>query len=431
MMSIMERMQQLHAEEEVIRRRQEEQEEQEELVCYRCGCVVDKDDVKQVNGENYCPDCVERCEYCYEYVDMDETCYANLELTWRRTVCACETCADANFQTCNHCGYTVSPSGISMEDGNLTICDNCEDNYRVCYGCSNIVEYEDAYYSERRGEYFCVNCYPEDSDRIQHYCNYQVDPDKDYVFRNMPDEEDVTLHFGIELEVDYGDDRNELANDLFEKIEDADSLIMCKEDGSLDDEGLEIVSYPCSFRFMIEKFPFEEIAGICQKNNYKSHDTSTCGMHIHISRIGLGESSDDQDLAIAKMMVLFDRFWEKIVTFSRRTQSQLDHYAQKMDTGIEVGDSEETAKTKSKRSRRNYNRYKAINIMNQHTVEFRVFRGSLNVRTIRATIQFVNWIVSYVLTHSLQNCLDVKWSELFNGQPYAELAEYLKIRGLL
>ena len=43
------------------------------------------------------------------------------------------------------------------------------------------------------------------------------------------------------------------------------------------------------------------------------HNTSTCGLHIHLSRRYFGDSQDEQDLHIAKLILLISKFYDGTV----------------------------------------------------------------------------------------------------------------------
>jgi hypothetical protein len=72
----------------------------------------------------------------------------------------------------------------------------------------------------------------------------------------------------------------------------------------------------------------------------------------------------------------------------------------------------------------------AVNPCNHNTVEFRLFRGTLKLNTLLATLQLVNHIceLAYRLTdHDLQT---VSWSEFVGYVQEPELIQYLIERRL-
>ena len=438
---IMNHMRELAEQEELIRNAAiaeepesvEEEEEREEVECSQCGCVIDAEDAILYDGDPYCEDCMVTCEYCGEQIPTDQSVTANLNSRHVPERTACEYCADEHFRRCDRCDEWITGNAIWAEDNDRAVCEDCADYYSVCAECGEVLSNDDAYYCDRDGEYYCESCYGSHS-RSGNISDYGHDQfRKSYYageFKEMPDECDVSRYFGVELEVDRGRSRDELADDLFDEIDDADELFKCKTDGSLGDEGLEIVTYPCSLRFMMEQYPFEDIAQIAIRHRYTSHDAGTCGLHIHVSRAGLGETEMEKDLTVAKLMILFDRFWDKLVRFSRRNIEQMN-WCKKPDVYTDADeegtDDEIVGKTKQWRDR-----YHAINLTNSQTIEFRLFRGTLKVSTIKASIQLVNHLIDFVMRHALRDCMKTTWDAIFANvdAEYPELAEYLKVRGL-
>jgi hypothetical protein len=95
-----------------------------------------------------------------------------------------------------------------------------------------------------------------------------------------------------------------------------------------------------------------------------------------------------------------------------------------------AGDSEYDAICKAKQSGE-HSRYKAVNLKNRHTVEFRFFRGTLRHGTILASIQFVDTLINYVSSVELKDLWDKTWNDVFRNTQYTELKDYLEKRKLL
>jgi len=177
--------------------------------------------------------------------------------------------------------------------------------------------------------------------------------------------------------------------------------------------------------------PWLDIIQAARDYDYTSHDAGTCGLHIHASRSLFGEDRTTQDLNIAKCILLIDFWWEQyVVPFSRRDYNQLNEWAKKPDAKIMASDSEYDAICKAKQSSE-YSRYKAVNLRNTHTVEFRFFRGTLRRDTIIASIQFVDTLINYVSGVELADLWDKTFKDVFGDTQYAELKDYLQKRKIL
>jgi len=153
-------------------------------------------------------------------------------------------------------------------------------------------------------------------------------------------------------------------------------------DGSLSSSGFEIVSHPASLDYHTNKLGWKELMDVCLDNDYRSHDTETCGLHIHLSRTFLGNNEIEQELNTAKLIILFDRFWTShIIPFSRRNVETITRWADKPSLECVNTETENEIVDKVKKYK-SLGRYKAINLQNSETIEFRLFRGTLNFNTL-------------------------------------------------
>ena len=75
-------------------------------------------------------------------------------------------------------------------------------------------------------------------------------------------------------------------------------------------------------------------------------------------------------------------------------------------------------------------RYVAVNLNNYHTIEFRLFRGTLKYNTFIATLQMVNKICDVAISMSEEEIDNLSWSEFVGEIVEKELVQYLKERRL-
>jgi hypothetical protein len=390
-----------------------------QLTCYNCGCIIEGcDDYEDDNGERICEDCYYdyfyNCDYCGDVVTRDEL----ISIDGGREY-VCEDCADSYYYHCDDCGEYVSRRNVWVER-NMTICEDCCGDYCICYDCDGVVHSDDIHYIN--GYYYCDDCAPSHRDCIRDY-GYKPEP---IYYGELSDV--VKGYYGLELEIDNGYDKREAAC----AIQDAGgNCIYLKHDGSLSSDGFEIVTHPATLEHHMHTMPWRDIISAARDYDYTSHDAGTCGLHIHASRTLFGDDKTTQDLNIAKCILLIDFWFEQyIVPFSRRDYNQLNEWAKKPDAKIMAGDSEYDAICKAKQSGE-YDRYKAVNLRNTHTVEFRFFRGTLRRDTIIASIQFIDTLINYVSGVELADLWDKTWNDVFSGTQYAELKDYLKKRKLM
>lgn len=359
------------------------------------------------NATTYCPYC--NGVYLYD-TDFRETTDGDL---------ICESCAD-NYSTCYDCGRVIvgGASEYYAEDTGHTYCGDCaEDRVTYCDGCGNY--FEDTNYSEDDDCCYCDNC--NSKYNVIHDYGYKPAP----IFQKLDKEKNPKEFMGVEVEIDYSDNR-----DVLREVENDLGIIYWKHDGSLD-EGAEMVSEPCTIKKWME---LKEKFGIeFQKlidAGYRSHDTSTCGYHIHISRDSLGKTRQEQDATIDRMILITETFKEELKKFSRRKNFGYCHFASESGSSYADGIMDDLEKCKYFKDH-DGSRYLVINNNNSATVEFRVFRGTLNINTFIAALQLVHNIANISKKRDIRRFNGIKWADIINyTKDFKELKDYNKLRGI-
>jgi hypothetical protein len=152
-----------------------------------------------------------------------------------------------------------------------------------------------------------------------------------------------------------------------------DALLHFETDGSLSD-GFEMVTAPLG---LDDHARLWKVAlSPTMTRGLRSHDTTTCGLHVHVSREGLS------DLQVSKVVCFVNDpdNRELIVGVARRYGT---HYC-----GV-------SRKRLATAHENDGNRYQAVNLCNSRTIEFRIFRGSLKYSAVMAAIEFTNAVVDF------------------------------------
>jgi len=274
------------------------------------------------------------------------------------------------------------------------------DENRVCRDCiDNSYSYSEYYSSyihddytrrarDANGDVIRVHEQDEDftyNDDLDEYVHYEYEHEEE-VIRNYHSSKHYQSpifdewsrkrgrFFGVELEVECRSDRNDSAKRLHTLIngDQYGKRLFFERDGSLND-GFEMISQPMSLPMQRELWSFlndrDNIRGL------RSHNTSTCGLHVHVSRQGLSS------LQIAK-----------IVTFINKPENE------ELIRAIARRYAEGYCKIKQKkigRSHQSEDRYEAVNITSRKTIEFRIFRGSLKYESVISAIEFSHAIVEF------------------------------------
>lgn len=72
----------------------------------------------------------------------------------------------------------------------------------------------------------------------------------------------------------------------------------------------------------------------------------------------------------------------------------------------------------------------AVNLLNWRTIEIRIFRGTLKLNTLLATLQMVNAICDVAVFMSDSELQALSWHDFLNRICEPELIQYLKERKL-
>ena len=189
---------------------------------------------------------------------------------------------------------------------------------------------------------------------------------------------------------------------------------------------MEIVSHPCTILYHRTEFPWESVINKARSLGYNSHNTGTCGLHIHISKNRLGNDIKAQEAAISRLMYFFESHWNELVKFSRRSEAMLNRWAARYGYKDDPKEILDDAKASSK------GRYASVNICNTNTVEIRMFRGTLKYNTFIASLEMIDAICENILMLSDDELRKQSWRDfvLTIDPDFIELIRYLKERQL-
>lgn len=254
--------------------------------------------------------------------------------------------------------------------------------------------------------------------------SYNFQPD----FRLMGTPSRPHQYFGIELEIDGAGEDEIFARTLFGILNKDDLCCYGMHDGSLN-RGFEIATMPVSYDYFMENIDWEGFANKAVAMGYRSHTTDTCGLHIHVSRRAFGDTEDIRDANIMKFLYFVEKFSEEIATFSRRDMSKLRDWARFYSEDFTFD--EKDPKPMYDRAKDEYSKYRSVNLRHGATVEVRVFRGTLNVCTLKATVQLCKLLHELSMDTAVDDVTEVSWTTVKSmGNQYQELTNYMNSRGL-
>lgn len=369
------------------------------------------------DGNFYCErcsnDCLFYCSMCNEYYNRDRHHHYYVE-DYNESIC--EGCyQNSDVICCYDCGYYYGRDYVICDDG--AFCEDCYSNHEHHAHLRISDQLKDANSNDNEIVTF-------DSEEMRACSGGHLDGYHDYrrsFVKYHTDGEDAnsSLFLGVELECE---DSSGYKYKMIEYLERKSMRLIGASDGSLND-GIEFVSDPQTMgAWMERKESVYNMLNFLSMNDFKSHDTTTCGLHIHASKKALGNNAEEIADTIARIDLLLESFKDNIIVFSRRKESELSRWARFVSDYTD--DKESVFSTELlKLNKRTGDRYQALNLDNTHTIEFRFFKGTLKPTTFYASIQLINNIIEVCKNPNLFNN-NLKWIDIINLNDYEELKSY-------
>jgi len=374
--------------------------------------TVDGDTLYFLDSDNIYEYDYECCDNCGLYFNRNNTGYY-VEHNGC-FYCSDDCLHDAGYYVCDDCGEIVPESSIAhIVDTGDDVCKDCcyNSGYGFCEECEEWYSDNNIEYDEDGDRYLCTDCYDEcDCGKI--IKSYHTAKDgESWDFHSTIEENNSGKkldYMGAELEIEAKGNYSptEIAMEIDGILNSTfrGRIAHFEHDGSLSN-GVEIIFNPMTINYIYENLElFEKALAKIDELGGKSHDTKTCGLHIHYSRLHFDDSN------IARLVYLFEKYKKEIIRFSRRKIEQVEHWAKFNDfdnidyknnlvlnewqpiTPIDyIADNLEDG-----------DRYMAVNLTNDDTIEVRINKGTLKFSTFIACFEFVNNIMQIALNNEIE-----------------------------
>lgn len=315
---------------------------------------------------------------------------------------------DIEIYNCDNCNEMTPATEATRISGGENYCNDCLNN--VTFNCDNCGEYfhENNYGSDGCCE-SCEESYDDDDDSDRSRCeNHPKVNDhgdsKELVFIDSANLTRKTPLFGIELEVEFkGTDTEEAMDNV---VDEAWTLFHLESDGSLTN-GFEMVSDALPLSEHLNRDDrYKQLFANLSKNTFRSHDVSTCGLHVHISRKYLKE---DEIKFICDFVANNRQFFKKL---ARRNENGYCIYKD------------------YKRNKEENERYSAINLQNEDTLEFRIFKGTLKLESFMSSIELVDAVYQFAISKVKVKNFITFVSFVKYMKKYKYLGEYFESKGM-
>jgi hypothetical protein len=281
------------------------------------------------------------------------------------------------------------------------VCEDCYSALETCIYCDN------RSLNIKNG--ICTNCL-EDSASVQSY-SHKPEPlfhrvgrhERPYLTHESYSKGNPVLHYGIEIEMDlersqqdYPDiqaESNKFAsfvNLIGKGITGRENLLYCKSDCTCL---VEVVSHPFSWNYW-NKFGremFQTLFSKLRENKLHGYNAPNSGMHIHVSRDAL----KPYDILKIMSFVNNPENFQFILDISQRNRERLEEWANPYlnddawNKLPRICQSVSMAMDYTERS-------SAVNLHNRPTIEFRIFRGTLNTMCFSKNLEFVKSLIQWV-----------------------------------
>jgi hypothetical protein len=293
---------------------------------------------------------------------------------------------------CIHCGKTIRKNAKRTRygyDAQFTeknelkaICANCLKHFVTCKACACFFKPDELKYNH------CPTCIERAPENIIRNYSFKVEDNFDmrHGVTSIDTQTEQNRKFGVDKpigfpkdEIFYGVELELASSNLGLDVLIVDSLIRkgkvafatLKKDSSIKPKGYEIVSVPATLeehRNLWNEF-FEKLPPT-------SHPFRSCGMHVHASR------SRMSDLQIAKMLVFLHAKENRpfVELIAGRTSNPQNDFT-KPKTFLDV--------------RKVVDRHTALNLNNEHTIEFRIFASTRDKRIFLKNLEFVRAIIKF------------------------------------
>lgn len=305
------------------------------------------------------------CGYCWnhnDFFDDESFWYPVYKIV---PIDEVETCEDCNAPLAWDDVVRIEPYSVDRH-----ICPSCYDCYRECANCGQMF---------RPGLYdnFCCEGCAEEYEREHRTSEdvihrYSYTPEEWIYHRSTDEDVSNCRYFGIELEVKQSASEEDVS--WFNKDEEEDYYFQ-KYDSSIS-SGTEVVFHPQT-RDYFDNSGYDLITELYDNFSYLSCGTNSrlgSGMHVHIDRRAFCD-----DDAIRRFCKLVNVKYEKSLTeFSERTADELEEWAMFHPEYPTCGE---------------IDRYTAVNLRNDDTVEVRIFRTPARPQKVAEIVHLLDVLV--------------------------------------
>lgn len=408
--------------------------EQEQHTCHWCGLRDATHCVPLVRSHSHtsevmlCDDCYADhtyCDACGELVFCSDNAYSPSDDGYGPENVLCGGCHGQRYTRCVACGCTSPRDQVHVVYPLGAHCEDCyHDRYIMCASCNRTVPQAEVWYVAGDDDPYCERCAQERRGVIRGY--HSQNKAKRF-FREEDEDRGTTTFVGLEIEIEVPehDDPEDMASAMAANLPEYFGYF---ENDSSIEHGFEFITAPMSLRFLDDQGAvlLGQALGIAARMGGRSHDTTTCGLHIHMSENFLGEFQSEIDMTEAKLLYLTEKFSDDLLILSRRDKENLEYCEPSDFKPGTVGVADEMV-----RNQKYYgNRRKIWNLTLRGNIEYRFNRGTLKLDTVLASVDLAVALATAArkLSVSEAQSMDTLRAVLEIGGMTDRLAAYMDTR---
>lgn len=293
---------------------------------------------------------------------------------------------------CSDCGKEIKDKNFCVDEYDNIICRDCATSkYHNCRDCSKLIKKTKKYCDRCNGEIYRnnINSYSTKPDST--FKNYKLNNDKDM----------NRVYYGMELEISYLNPY--IAKGLFKDLYN-NKFIYNKSDSSLT-EGVEIVTSPCDMRsvkYLLSKMKH----GLEWLKSFESDYCRNAGIHIHVSKKMISPFDMIKLYKLLNSYTIKSADDKKAILYLSGRITNLD--LQLDEDGVShycrIGKcNKDITEMYNMKCVDIQDRYQAVNMQNEHTIEFRLFKTTLDADRILSYFEVVNTMIKYVNTTGIDD----------------------------
>ena len=309
--------------------------------------------------------------------------------------------------TCRHCDTRTTLPFYRVSTEEHSMCERCFRNWQAedhtafaCEACGDWSTGEDCVVLDGGETRWCRGCWGESGrtcpncgavSRRHCECIEATRPVHDYNYKPRP----KFLKVGTEIPQGFYGWEIEIERPKSDLLKDC-PWHYYKHDGSLS-EGAELVTHPFSLNWW-QKTGRSEMEAVLKAHHTggaRAYNTNTCGVHLHMSKTLLKDAGH-----MARILEFMYHNAALVLTVSRRKSEFLDTWAScRLGEGPKnIGRKISAAKVAKGGMRGELRKYQAVNVLPEHTFEFRIFRGTLQIEALDMYFQFANAVLNFCAT---------------------------------